>query len=297
MGWLTEAFASDLTQRALLAGLLVAVTAALVGTWVVIRGLAFLGDALAHGVLPGIAVASVAGLPLVLGALVSAGVMAGGVALVSRRHRVADDTAIGLLFVGMLALGVVVISRQPTFAGDLTAFLFGDVLGVRDADLAVQAAVAVAAAAALAVGHRAFLALAFDRDKAASLGLHPALAHGALLALLALTVVASFRAVGTLLVFGLLIAPPATASLLVRRVPAMMATAVALGSLWVVAGLAVSYHADTAASATIAGLAVAGFLVVLAAQELGQRRWRRAAGTGDQADGDAPGLPADPQIG
>jgi ABC-type Mn2+/Zn2+ transport system permease subunit len=115
--------------------------------------------------------------------------------------------------------------------------------------------------------YRPFLALAFNAEKAATLGLHPALAHAALMVLLATSIVASFQAIGTLLVFGLLIGPPATASLLVRTVPLIMATAVGLGSLAVVAGLAISYHHDTAGGATIAGLAVAEFFVVLAAQE------------------------------
>ena len=115
--------------------------------------------------------------------------------------------------------------------------------------------------------YRPFLALAFNEDKAATLGLHPALAHAALMVLLATAIVASFQAIGTLLVFGLLIGPPATAGLLVRRVPLMMVTAVALGAVAVVAGLVVSFHHDTAGGATIAGLAVAEFFVVLAAQE------------------------------
>ena len=149
--------------------------------------------------------------------------MVGGIDLVHRRARLAEDTGIGLLFVGMLAAGVVVISREDTFAGDLTSFLFGDVLGVRDGDL-------VAAgrhrrrhrSSPASLLYRPFLALSFNRDKATALGLRPGLAHAAMLALLALAVVASFRAVGTLLVFGLLVAPPATATLLVRRLPAVM---------------------------------------------------------------------------
>lgn len=265
---LTDAFASDITQRALLAGLLVALTTALVGTWVVVRGLSFMGDALAHGVLPGIALAFTWGVNVNAGALVSAAVMVGGIDLVHRRARLAEDTGIGLLFVGMLAVGVVIISREDTYAGDLTSFLFGDVLGVRDGDLVLQGVVAAATAGACAVLYRPFLALSFNRDKAEALGLRPGLAHAAMLALLALAVVASFRAVGTLLVFGLLVAPPATATLLVRRLPLVMAVAAALGALAVVVGLAVSYHADTAAGATVAAVAVGQFFVVLAGREV-----------------------------
>jgi ABC-type Mn2+/Zn2+ transport system permease subunit len=263
-----DAFSSTLTQRALVAGLLAATTCALVGTWVVVRGLSFMGDALAHGVLPGIAVAFVYGIDITIGALVSAAVMVGGVNVVHRRARLTEDTGIGLLFVGMLALGVVIISRSNNYFGDLGSFLFGNFLGVRPPEIRVQAAVLAVTALGVIIGHRSFVALAFNRDKAAALGLRPGLAHAALMALLALAVVASFRAVGTLLVFGLLVAPPATATLIARRLPVMMATAVVLGSLAVVTGLTVSYHADTAAAATVAGIAVAQFFVVLAVREV-----------------------------
>ncbi len=270
IGWLTDAFSSDLTQRALLAGLLAAVTTSLVGTWVVVRGLSFMGDALAHGVLPGIALAFTWGIDPSIGALASAAVMVGGIDLVGRRARLSEDTGIGLLFVGMLALGVVIISREDTYAGDLTSFLFGDVLGVRDSHLVLQAVVAVVALVGSVVLYRPFLVLSFDRDKAVALRLRPALAHAAMLALLALAIVSSFRAVGTLLVFGLLVAPPATATLLVRRLPVAMVVGPLLGCLAVVLGLAVSYHADTAAGATVAGIAVLQFFAVLAGRELVQ---------------------------
>lgn len=268
IGWFADAFSSELTQRALLAGVLAAITTALVGTWVVVRGLTFMGDALAHGVLPGIALAFTWGIDVTVGALVSAGVMVLGIDVVHRRARLAEDTGIGLLFVGMLAVGVIVISREDTYAGDLTSFLFGDILGVRDGHLVLQAAVATVTLAAVVILYRPFLALSFNRDKATALGLRPALAHLAMLALLALAVVASFRAVGTLLVFGLLVAPPATAVLLVRRLPSVMVLAASFGCLAVFVGLAVSYHADTAAGATVAGVAVGQFFVALAAREV-----------------------------
>jgi ABC-type Mn2+/Zn2+ transport system permease subunit len=263
-----DAFASDITRRALVGGLIAATTTSLIGTWVVLRGLAFFGDAVAHGVLPGIALAAVWGFDLTLGAMISAVVMVFGINLVHRTTRLGDDTGIGLLFVGMLALGVVIISRADSFAGDLTSFLFGDVLGVRDAEIQLGLAALAVTIVGLVLGHRSFLALAVNRDKAETLGLRPGLAHAVMLTLLALAVVASFRVVGTLLVFGLMVAPPATAVLLVRRIPVAMVVAVGFGWLSVVLGLAVSYHADTAASATMAGMAVAQFFVVLTATEL-----------------------------
>lgn len=262
-----DAFQSQISRRALIGGLLAATTTALVGTWVVVRGLAFFGDALAHGVLPGIALAAIWGFDLTLGALASALVMVGGVNLVNRTTRLSDDTGIGLLFVGMLALGVVILSREPTFTGDLTGFLFGDVLGVRSDEIRLGIVALAITVVGLVIGHRSFLALAVNRDKAETLGLRPGVAHAALLTLLAVSVVSSFRVVGTLLVFGFLVAPPASAVLIVRRIPVAMAVAVLFGWSSVVLGLIVSYHHDTAASATIAGLAVAQFFVVLVVTE------------------------------
>lgn len=277
IGWLTDAFSSELTQRALVGGLLAAVATSVIGTWVVVRGLSFMGDALAHGVLPGIALAFLWGVDITVGALVSAAVMVAGIDVVHRRARLPEDTGIGLLFVGMLALGVILISREDSYTGDLTSFLFGDILGIRTGDLWFQGAVAAATVGLTTLLYRPFLALAFHRDKAAALGMRPGIAHAVMLILLALAVVASFRVAGTLLVFGLLIAPPAAATLVVHRLPAVMAVGTALGCLAVVLGLAVSYHADTAASATVAGIAVAEFFVALLVREVAGavRRQRR----------------------
>ncbi len=275
--WFLDPFQYAFMQRALLGGALAAAICAVVGTWVVLRGLAFMGDALAHGVLPGIALAFLWGFDLTLGALASAAVMVAGINLVNRRGNLREDTGIGLLFVGMLALGVIIISRASTFSTELTGFLFGNVLGVTTTDLRTQAVAAVLTVAACTLLYRPFLALAFNQEKAALLGLRPRLANVVLLGLIAIAVVSSFRAVGTLLVFGLLIAPPATASLLVRRVPTMMVTAAAIGVASVALGLVLSFHYDTAAGATMAGTAVLVFFVVLAGSELTRTLRRPAA--------------------
>lgn len=275
--WFLDPFQYAFMQRALLGGALAAAICAVVGTWVVLRGLAFMGDALAHGVLPGIALAFLWGFDLTLGALASAAVMVAGINLVNRRGNLREDTGIGLLFVGMLALGVIIISRASTFSTELTGFLFGNVLGVTTTDLRTQAVAAVLTIVACTLLYRPFLALAFNQEKAALLGLRPRLANVVLLGLIAIAVVSSFRAVGTLLVFGLLIAPPATASLLVRRVPTMMVTAAAIGVASVALGLVLSFHYDTAAGATMAGTAVLVFFVVLAGTELTRTLRRPAA--------------------
>jgi ABC-type Mn2+/Zn2+ transport system permease subunit len=268
MGWLTEAFEPAFMQRALLGGIVAVVATSVIGTWVVLRGLAFLGDALAHGVIPGIALAVLWGFSPVLGAFVAALLMSGLVSLVSSRAAVREDTGIGLLFVGMLSLGVVIISRSSTFTTDVTSLLFGDILGVTADDVRGQAVAAAVVVVASALLYRPFLALTFNRQKAHTLGMRPGLAQLAMLVLLATSIVASFQAIGTLLVFGLLVAPPATAALFAHRVPAIMALAVVVGSASVVLGLLVSYHHGTAGGASISGMSVAIFFVALAGREL-----------------------------
>ena len=268
MRWLLDPFSSASMQRALIASLLSVVAASAAGTWMVIRRLGFLADALAHGVIPGIALAMLWGTNLVAGACVSAACMVIGIGVVNRRSHLGEDSAIGLLFVGMLALGVLVASSGSSHGGRPEDLLFGNVLSISWSDVAVQATIAVVVVVATALGYRALLALAFNEAKAASLGLRPALTHFLLLAMVALAIVSSFQAVGTLLVFGLLVGPPATAALLVRRVWLCMVVAVGLGWTAVVAGLVVSYHFGTEPGATMAGISVGGFFVVLAVQEL-----------------------------
>jgi ABC-type Mn2+/Zn2+ transport system permease subunit len=272
MDWLIEPFELAFQQRALVGGSLAAVTLALVGTWVVLRGMTFLGDALVHGVIPGIALAILADFNLLVGAALAAAVMIIGINLVHRQTGFAEDIGIGLLFVGMLAVGVILVSRTDSFAGSLTDILFGDVLGVTVGDIAVSAAVLVVTVAVSLWLYRAFLVLAFNQQKAELLGLRPRLTHGAMLVLITLAIVGSFQTVGTLLVLGLLVGPPATAALLVRKVPAMMVTSAAIGLLSVAVGLVISYHADTSGSATIAVVPIALFFVVLGVRSVAARR-------------------------
>ncbi|MGW6455422.1 zinc ABC transporter permease AztB [Streptomyces sp. NPDC055078] len=273
MDWLMDPFEVTFVRQALWGGILVSFICAVAGTWVVLRGMAFLGDAMSHGMLPGVALASLLGGNLLIGATLSAAAMALGVTAAGRAPRLSQDTSIGLLFVGMLSLGVIIVSRSQSFAVDLTGFLFGDVLAVRDREL-VQLAIALGVALVVSVlGHRPFVALAFDERKARTLGLRPRLAHTALLGLLTLAIVASFHIVGTLLVFGLLIAPPAAALPWARRIPTIMAGAACFGVAATFTGLLLSWHLSTAAGATIAAAAVALFLLSTLAAAL-RGRWR-----------------------
>jgi manganese/iron transport system permease protein len=269
--WLLDPFEFAFQQRALLGGSLAAIALALVGTWVVIRGMSFLGDALVHGVIPGIALAILFDFSVLIGAALAAIVMILGINLVHRQTTFSEDTGIGLLFVGMLALGVILISRTASYTGSLTSILFGDVLGVTPSDVVVTAVLLVVALVVSVLFYRPFLVLAFNEQKARLLGLRPALAHWVLLGLLTAVIVGSFQTVGTLLVFGMLVGPPATAALIVRRLPLMMLTAAVIGVLSVVIGLILSFHLDTAGSATMALVPIVMFFIVLTVRNVAAR--------------------------
>ena len=254
---LLEPFALDVVERALLGGSLVAVLCGVVGTWVVIRGMAFLGEALAHGMLPGVAVATVLGLPVLAGGALSAIAMSLGIAALQRRGRLSYDTSIGLLFVSMLALGVIVISHSGSFATDATAILFGDILAIAPVDLVLLAVAAALGLVVAVLAHKPLVALALDPRIAAVLGLGPRLAQAALVGLVTLAVVASYQAVGSLLVVGLLLAPAVAAGHWTTRIPTRMLLAAVVGVAAVLAGLLVSWYAATAAGASVAASAIA----------------------------------------
>lgn len=263
--WWVRPFADNPFMRdALWAALLTVLCTSVIGTWVVMRGLSFLGDALAHGVLPGIAIAFVLGQSTTIGALLAAFAMVAGVQLIRSASPLPDDASIGVLFVGFLALAVVVMSAQRTSgAGDLTRFLFGSINAIDGDNLRTLLVVTAIVLTGIVVLHRALVVGTFDPTQAALIGFRPRLTHFALLVLLALSIVASFETVGSLLVFAFLIAPPATATLLVRTVPRIMVLAVAIGAVSAVVGLLLSYHHSTATGATMALVTVVVFVVAL----------------------------------
>ncbi|HWS50786.1 MAG TPA: zinc ABC transporter permease AztB [Microbacterium sp.] len=251
-----EPFVLEFMQRALLGGVLVAILCGVVGTWVVIRGMAFLGEALAHGMLPGVALATVLSLPALAGGALSAVAMSLGIGALQRRARLSYDTSIGLLFVSMLALGVIIISHSGSFATDATAILFGDILAIDQRDIVLLAFAAAVGLTVAALCHRAFVALSLDPRIASVLGLRPRLAQAALVGLVTLAIVASYQAVGSMLVVGLLLAPAVAAGHWTVRIPGRMVLASAFGVAAVVLGLVTSWYAGTAAGASVAAAAI-----------------------------------------
>jgi ABC-type Mn2+/Zn2+ transport system permease subunit len=236
--------------------------------------MALMADSLAHGVLPGVAIAfaltaGAAGTDpnetaIWLGALAAGLFTAAATNLVLRRSRVREETAAAVVFVFMLALGVAVVSRVQGYSVDLTSFLFGDVLGVSNGEATLSVAFAVAIVALVVLLYRPFLMLSFDPQRAAALGLPVERLHLAMLVLVTLAVVIGFRVVGALLVLGLLIAPPATAALLSKRLPVMMVLSAAIAAASAPLGLLLSWHLDLAAGASIVLVAVSTFVVALA---------------------------------
>ena len=272
--FLIEPFQADFLRTGALTAAAVGVLCGVVGCYVVLRGTALMADSLAHGVLPGIAIAFMitAGttggepdrLAIGLGALVAGLVTAASTSLILSRSRLREETAAAVVFVFMLALGVVLISRVQGYSVDLTSFLFGDVLGVEDGELALTAVLSALVLGLVALLYRPFLLLSFDRQRAVALGLPVERLDLVMMVIVTLAVVIGFRVVGSLLVLGLLLAPPAAAALVTRRLPAMMVTSAAIAALSAPVGLLLSWHLDLAAGASIVLVPVSVFVVILA---------------------------------
>ncbi len=248
-------------QRGLLAALMVGVLCSVIGCYIVLRSMAFLGDAMAHAVLPGVAVAYLLGRNLTLGALAAALVVALGVGIFSRRGTIKEDTAIGVLFAAALSLGVVLISSIRTYAVDLSHILFGNVLGVSSLDLWLTAGLGTVILISILVFYRPFLVVSFDPVLATTLRMRVGFFNNLLLILLALTIVISMQTVGVGLVAAMLVTPAATAFLLVRRLPTMMALSGLIGGFSSLTGLFASYHLNVASGAAIVLIATLLFLL------------------------------------
>ena len=251
--------------RGLVAAGLVGVICAIMGTFIVLRGMAFFGDALSHTILPGIAVGYLvsggAREPLFWWALATAVVSALGIGAISRGGRIREDTAIGIIFAGMFALGIALISTVRSYAVDLTHFLFGDVLGVSNNDLLLTTVFGLVILLLVVAFYKEFVVISFDPLLAATLRLPNRLLEYLLLVLIAVTIVVSLQTVGVALMVAMLVTPAATAYLLTRRLPVMMALAALIGSLSGVVGLYLSYYANIASGAAIVLVATGVFLV------------------------------------
>jgi manganese/iron transport system permease protein len=263
MEYVTEPLGLAFMQRALVASLLVALAGGVIGTFVVLKGLAFIGDALSHAAFAGVATAFVLGGSIYLGSIVAGVVTALAIGFVSRRGGISFDTAIGILFVGAFAFGIMLISASRSYTVDLFSFVFGDVLGVGWSDVRVMAALAVLVVALVVIFYRELLFTAYDPTMAAASGVPVAAVQYGQLALLALTTVVAIKVVGIVLVVAMLVTPAATAQLLVRRVPAMMVLAVLVGCASAIAGLYISYYANVASGAAIVLVATGLFLLAL----------------------------------
>lgn len=258
---LTEPLTYGFMQRGLAASAMVGVLCAVVGCYVVLRGMAFLGDAMAHAILPGVAVAYLLKGDILIGGLVAAVIVALGIGWVTRHGAIREDTAIGIMFAASLSVGVALISTIKTYAVDLTHILFGNVLGVGDNDLVLIGVVGLVVLGTIFVLYKQLLVVSFDSVLAATLRLPTQLLRNVLLILIALVIVISLQTVGVGLVAAMLVTPAATAFLLTRRLPGMMLIAALLGAASSIVGLYISYYANVASGAAVVLAATLFFIV------------------------------------
>jgi len=257
-----EPFSYPFMTRALIAAVIVGVVCPILGTYVVLRGMAFFGDALAHIILPGVVIAFLLGWPLVVGALIIGIFAALLIGYISRRSDIKEDAAIGVVFAGAFALGVALISLQRSYAVDLTHILFGDLLGVTGSDLWFMAALAIVVLLTIFAFYKEFLVLSFDPLLASTLRLPVTFLQYLLLVLLSLVIVLSIRAVGVALVLAMLVTPASAAYLLTRRLPTMMVLGAVFGVTSAVIGLLLSFYLDIASGPAIVLIETAIFALV-----------------------------------
>jgi manganese/iron transport system permease protein len=259
--WLLQPMQYGFMQRGLIAALIIGVLCAVIGCYVVLRSMAFLGDALAHAILPGVAIAYLLGGSLLIGALVAAIVVAIAIGFFSRGGMIREDTAIGILFAAALSLGVALISSIRTYAVDLSHIMFGNILGVSVADLWLVGVLSALVLIILVVLYRPFLVVTFDPVLAKTLRLPTEGLRNLMLILLAVTIVVSMQTVGIGLVAAMLVTPAAAAYLLTSRLPMMMVVSGLIGGLSSLTGLYLSYYLNIASGAAIVLVATGFFLL------------------------------------
>ncbi|GAB3400225.1 anchored repeat-type ABC transporter permease subunit [Schumannella luteola] len=289
--FLTDLLNPDLAflPKALIVAVMSSIICGVVGCYVVLRGMAFIGDAVSHAVFPGLAVAFVVGGNLVIGGMIAGVLTAVLVAVLAQFRRLREDSVIGILFVAAFALGVVIISAAPGYAGSLEQFLFGSITGIPDSDLITVAVMGLVVLGIALLLHKELVAVSLDREMARALGLKVLALDVVLYVLVALAVVVAVQTIGNILVLALLVAPAATARLLTDRLGRMMLLAPLIGGVGAVVGLYLSWSFDTPTGGTIVLVLTAVFLVVwLVAPRHGvlARRMRRPRAATD--DGSAP---------
>jgi manganese/iron transport system permease protein len=284
---LAEPLQFGFIQRGLLAAMLVAVVCAVIGAFVVLQDLAFIGDALAHASFPGAVLGYMFKFSPELGGAVMGILTALGIGVIVRRSKVSQDTAIGVLFAGTFALGVVMLSTIKNYTRDLFGLLLGDVLAIQSRDLIVIAVMGALVVGVVALLYKELVLLTFDRVQAEVLGLPVGWLHELLLALMAITVVISIQAVGIVLVVAMVITPAATASLLVRRFPLVIALGAAQGVVGSAIGLYLSYYLNVASGASIVLVLTAMFALALIVAPWLRGRPAHGRGAGRQALGDS----------
>lgn len=262
MNWLLDPLQFNFIVRALLAAVIVGIICPVLGTYVVLRGMAFLGDALAHTILPGVVIAFLLGWPLAIGALIFGVLTAVGIGWLTDRGALKEDTAIGVIFAGLFALGIALLSLSNNYAIDLTHFLFGNLLGVSASDLGVIAGLGVIVLATVFLFYKEFLVISFDQILATTLRLPTTFLHYLLLILIAITIVASLQVVGIALMLAMFVTPAATASLLTRRLPTMMVLAASIGAFSGIVGVYASFYLNVASGAAVVLVATLIFLLV-----------------------------------
>lgn len=261
-----EPLSLRLVQRGVMASLIVAVVCGVLGTFVVVRGLAFLGDALGHAVFPGVVIAYLLNVNVLLGGMLAGIIVTIGISLVAQNRQVRESTAIGIFYTVAFALGILLLNQSRSASRALSELLIGNVLAVRSTDLLLTAIVGGLVLLVVALLYKELVLVSFDPSLAAAQGRNVPLLNAMLFALLALAIVVALQTVGNVLVVALLVVPAATARLLVTSLPAMMGVAALLGCFSTLVGVYASYYADIASGGAIVLFACTLFFLVLLAR-------------------------------
>jgi ABC-type Mn2+/Zn2+ transport system permease subunit len=274
VNWLLDPLQFSFITRAIVAAVMVGIVCSVLGSYVVLRGMAFFGDALAHTILPGVVIAFLIGWPLAVGALIFGILTALGIGFLTDRGTLKEDTAIGVIFAGLFALGVALLSTTGNYTVDLAHFLFGNLLGVSGNDLWVILGLGTVVLLIVFFFYKEFLVITFDPVLAVTLRLPTTFLRYLLLVLIAVTIVTALQVVGIALMLAMFVTPAATASLLTRRLPTMMGLSALIGALSGVIGVYASFYLNVASGAAVVLVATLIFVVVFLLAPANGLLWR-----------------------